>query len=743
MKTISNGHSDFIESLFSVAVLFVLLIFTVGILVVAPYSGFYFNPLNGQIEGVFANDEALLKTGDIIEQVGDISFTQFKSDRRLALFQGAIQGEVIPIKIIRDGEAITISWVFPGFTLQEFSSRLFNTWILGYAFWLAGFTAQLSIRPRDVRRRLFIAANYLIAIFLVSGNLSSTHLWEGSTVLHIAAWLMMPVFLQLHWEFPRPLGKTSKFFWNAFYATASLLALGELLHIVQRNLYAIGFMIAIVGSIILLFAHLFVHKEERQTVVLLLFSIMIAFSSSIVTALALTWGRALYLGWFTIFSMPFMPLAYFYLINRRQLGGMETRVNRILSTYIFIILLGMALFVIVTSILQTNVAREFWAFIAMSSALIASLVTIRFLPNFQAFVDQRLFGITLPYKDLTETYSSRIATCENLPSLLSLLENAVFPSLLIRQYAFLQTNDKHINLLLAKDLPNDVFDVDFLRQNAGNYLPNLSPQDGWLRLILPLKVGDTTLGFWLLGKRDPDDLYPQVEIPILQSLADQTAIALSNILTNEKLLKLYQSDIQRTELERQNLAHELHDSVLTQLALLHNSLNENTLPLGFHNAYEELKRRLREIVTSLRPPMLTYGLALAITDLAESLMERSADKLKVIVNLQASEERLPESIEAHLYRIVQEACENVLRHAQARQITISGLLSPTHAELCIEDNGKGFKAESLFELNELLAQNHFGLAGMKERAHLIGATIEFKSQLQVGTQINISWMHKD
>ena len=366
----------------------------------------------------------------------------------------------------------------------------------------------------------------------------------------------------------------------------------------------------------------------------------------------------------------------------------------------------------------------------MGSAFLASLSTITFLPRFQAFVDQRLFGIKLPYQGLPETYSSRIATCENLPSLLALLENEVFPSLLVRQYAFVQLNDERLKALLAEGIPKDAFDADS------------TAQKDWVRLTLPLKVGDTILGFWFLGKRDPDDLYPQVEIPILQSLANQTAFALSNILKTEQLLKLYQSDIKRADLERQNLAHELHDSVLNQLAILHNSLNENTLPLGFLSAYEELKRRLREIVSNLRPPMLTYGLALAITELAESLMERNAGKLNVTVNLQASEERLPESIEAHLYRIVQEACENVLRHAHASHLTISGSLAPTQAVLYIEDNGIGTKAISQFELNELLEQNHFGLAGMQERAHLIGATIEFKSQPQVGTQVKVSWTSK-
>lgn len=739
MKTISNRHSDFIESLLSLAVLFVLLIFTFGILVAAPYSGFYFNPLNGQIESVFAADEALLKKGDFVEQVGDISFTQFKSDRRLVLFQEAIKGDIIPIKVTREEESITVSWVFPGFTLQEFSNRLFNSWILGYAFWMAGFTAQLSIRPRDSRRRLFITANYLVAIFLVSGNLSSFRLWESSTFLHIATWLMMPVFLQLHWEFPHPLGKTSKFFWSTLYIIASLLAVGELAHVLPRNLYAVGFLVALGGSIALLFAHLLFHKEERLIIALLLFSIFIAFSFSIVTALAVTLGSALYLGWFTIFSMPFMPLAYFYLINRRQLGGMETRVNRILSTYIFLILLGITLFVIVTSILQTNIAREFWAFIAMSSAFIASLVTIRFLPSFQAFVDQRLFGITLPYQNLPETYSSRIATCENLPGLLKLLENEIFPSLLIRQYAFLQATDKRLTVLLTKNTSHDTFDFDSLAQNTGRYLHNLSPQDGWLRLILPLKVGDATLGFWLLGKRDPDDLYPQVEIPILKSLADQTAIALSNIIQSNQLRDFYQDDIEAVENERRRISRGLHDDVLNELAAMRNSLDSKNLSPAFHETYEKIKLRVRETINDLRPSTLDQGLVHALQEYMEDLREKNPN-INIHVDIQATEERIPEKMEEHLYSIVREACTNALRHAKPKTLTLSGEISPEKVDLSIKDDGTGFDSNT--DLNALIANRHYGMANMKERSLIIRAIMEIKSTKESGTLIQLQWHQK-
>lgn len=735
MKTISNNRSEFIESLFSLGVLFVLLIFTFGILVAAPYSGFYFNPSNGQIEFVFADDESLVKMGDIIEQIGDISFTQFKSDRRLVLFQEAIKGEVIQIKVIREGEPITVSWVFPGFTLQEFSNRLFNAWILGYAFWLAGFTAQLSIRPRDVRRRLFIAANYLIAIFLVSGSLSSFHLWESSTFLHVSAWLMTPIFLQLHWEFPRLLGKTSKLFWGALYTIASLLALGEIAHVLPRNLYAFGFLVAILGSVILLLAHLLIHKEERQTVALLLFSIFIAFSFFIVAAVAVAFGTVLYLGWFTIFSMPFMPLAYFYLIYRRQLGGMETRVNRIISTYTFLILLGLVLFVIVISLLQTQIALEFWSFIAVGSAFLTSLSTIAFLPRFEAFVDQHLFGIKLPYQDLPEIYSSRIATCENLPNLFALLENEVFPSLLVRQYAFVQLNDEHLKALLTKGIPSDLFDT----QNARRTLPS-QPQEDWLRLTLPLKVGDTVLGFWFLGKRDPDDRYPQAEIPILQSLANQTAVAFSNILQTDQIRNIYQSDLEKIENERKRIARDLHDHVLNQIAAMRNSLDPQTLPPTFLETYEDIKLRVREIINDLRPTVLDHGLAFALREYIEDLREMHPN-INIIFNIQSGEDRIPEKMEEHIYYIVREACENALRHANARTVELSGVIAPGQVNLAIQDDGDGFASTG--EIKDLVANRHFGLATMKERAHLAGATLELHSQPQAGTQVKVIWIDKE
>lgn len=313
--------------------------------------------------------------------------------------------------------------------------------------------------------------------------------------------------------------------------------------------------------------------------------------------------------------------------------------------------------------------------------------------------------------------------------------------MLVRQYAFMRLSNNNLEALLTRNITADQLpgkkDIDGLTSRAGKYIPVFSSEKEWIRLILPLKAGDTFIGFWLLGRRDPDDIYPLAEIPILQAIANQTAIALSNIHHAEQLKTMYQSDIERYEKERMRLALELHDSVLNELAVLRTNLDENNISPKFQSSYEELTRRLREIVSDLRPPMLMYGLKPAIEELADNLMERSSDKIKIHVDIQAGEERVPENIEKHLYRIVQEGCENALRHAHAQRIGIFGMLTSQKIDLVIEDDGKGFDMPP--EMSSLLVNSHFGFAGMVERARLIDAEISFKSAPNMGLKIYITW----
>ncbi len=253
-------------------------------------------------------------------------------------------------------------------------------------------------------------------------------------------------------------------------------------------------------------------------------------------------------------------------------------------------------------------------------------------------------------------------------------------------------------------------------------------------------VQEDLLGFWLFGRRDPDDVYSSVEIPILQLFANQAAIALSNILQTERLRAMYQADITRHENERLSLARELHDSVLSELAGMLMNADMGTLPKNFREGYQALTQRLREIVSDLRPPMLNYGLKLAIEELADNLMDRTKDDVSVVVEIDSSGDRYPPDKEQHLFRIVQEACENAARHSHGKNIRISGQLRAEGVEIAIQDDGDGFElGKQNIELYDLLSERHFGLAGMFERAELIHAEIRIASRPGAGTRIAVAW----
>jgi two-component system, NarL family, sensor histidine kinase DegS len=252
-------------------------------------------------------------------------------------------------------------------------------------------------------------------------------------------------------------------------------------------------------------------------------------------------------------------------------------------------------------------------------------------------------------------------------------------------------------------------------------------------------VGDDLLGYWLLGRRDPDDIYSQIELPILQSLADQTAITLSNIIKTERLRTAYQADINRFEQERLRLALELHDSVLNEIAALLMKLDDRSLTPEFQKSYKDLIKHLRDIVRNLKPALLNYGLKHAFERLADNLMEQSDDKVHITVSFRADDSSYPEEVERHLFRMVQEACTNALRHAKPTEITIAGNQDAQGIELEVQDNGIGFNIDGRLDLNALLKSDHFGLKGIFERAELIGADVNIESALGKGTRVQVNW----
>jgi signal transduction histidine kinase len=743
-----------IEVLFSFAVLAVLLAYMYASFFEVPYCGFYFNPYDGEILDVYFDDgvsEALLE-GDVLEQVGQISWESYQMDTSLVLFEGVQPNQIVDIIVKREGLTLTIPWRFPGFNQREFIARLINIWWLGFIFWFFGMTIQLFVRPKDVRWRLFIAANYLTGLWLIFGSLSAKHVWGSSMLLHATTWLALPVYLQLHWIFPKPLGRMPRIVLPILYLLGFALAVAELMQILPRALYALGFLLTLLGSIILLVLHFIRQPAQRREVTQLAIAMLAALIPSILLSIVGIFGNVSASSPLALLFLPIMPGAYFYIAFRRQLGGLELRANRIISVYLFLILVGIFLLLFIPPANLLLISPEATTIVTMTIAICIVCVGILAFPKFQAFVEQRLLGVKLPFQNLQERYSERITTSASLEDLLQLLKDELVPSLFLRQFVFVHLVEGSPRILLTVGINKEKVpgeqNIAGLIQRVGTdrfYLS--SNQDRaypWVQLILPLKVGENLIGIWLLGRRDPDDIYPQAEIPILQSLANQTAIALSNILQAENLRSMYETNIDRYEQEKLRLAHDLHDRVLNDMAALLISGDAPILSPKFQQAYDALTERLREIVNDLRPPMLNFGLKLALEDFVENLRERSPNSIEIKVELKAdSEWRYPEIVETNAYRIVQQACENSLRHAHAKKIIVFGALYHDRFEVKVVDDGIGLDPEISLRRNDLLASRHFGLVGMLERANSIGAELNIASQPNQGTRIQLLWKSKE
>jgi signal transduction histidine kinase len=730
------------EILISLFVLFILFSYTYALLFLAPSPGFAFNNTNGRIVEVYTQPQEgmpTLQIGDVIKKIGPVSWETYQTDDKVLLFEGFQVGDIVEIIVDREGKTILIPWKFTGLTQNVLSTRLVNIWGLSFLFFFVGAAALALIRPRDILRNLFVAINYLTALWLIFGMLSHSHIWLSSGLLHASTWLLLPVYLHFHWLFPKPLKPLSKTFIVVFYLICLCFAIAEFFQLVYKSLYALAFLIALAGSFTLQVIHYKKHEDQRRDIKLLAIALAIAFLPPIVLGILIATGSAPHIAVIGLFSLPFMPLAYFYAIYRRSMGGLEIRLNRIISLYLFLILFGVALFITVIPLVSLNLQVENVLIISIVIILALVYTAISIYPKFQTFVEKRYLGIKLDSQTLQEEYISRIIASTSLNNLLHVLENEVFPSLLIRQYAFVQNTNGNLKALLTKnvsasEMPDETA-TNSLLERSGKFIPDFL-SDNWMRLILPLQVDDSLLGFFLLGQRDPDDLYHQTEIPILQAIANQTAIAFSNSLQAEQLKQMYELGIERYEEERKRLARDLHDSVLNELSDLRRNLGEH-ISADIQNSYEEVIQRLREIVNDIRSPMLMYGLAPAIKALAEELMQKTDNKLKVIVDLQTSEDRMPEKIEVHLFRVVQEACQNSLKHAQASSIKISGSIAPEKTHLLIEDDGIGFDIGETSDLGNILASRHFGLLGIVERAHVIGAKLKIEPKPH--TKIQIWW----
>ena len=257
-------------------------------------------------------------------------------------------------------------------------------------------------------------------------------------------------------------------------------------------------------------------------------------------------------------------------------------------------------------------------------------------------------------------------------------------------------------------------------------------------LLAPLSFRGRTLGAIVALDRleEGPDFYPEDERMLKAAAASAaTAVATVQSWAEERL----RQSLVAAESERARWARELHDTVLQGMGsrrLLLSSALKSGDPQRLSRAVEEGLRdvvrdidELRRLITELRPATLDQlGLASALGDLAGRVSH--AAEFELDTDLEVDAGRLGPELETVVYRLVQEALNNVVKHAGADRVQLRARIAEDRLDLLVSDDGRGFD----------LARKHsgFGLAGMRERVELTGGELQIESKPGAGTRVMAS-----
>lgn len=253
---------------------------------------------------------------------------------------------------------------------------------------------------------------------------------------------------------------------------------------------------------------------------------------------------------------------------------------------------------------------------------------------------------------------------------------------------------------------------------------------------IPLLYAREQIGDVLVAPRVGETGLSPIDRRLLDDLARQAGVAVHAVRVTAELQRSREQLVTTREEERKRLRRDLHDGLGPALAtmtlqadtargLVRNDPGEaETLLESLTQQAQTTMKEVRSLIHALRPPVLDdLGLEVAVRSLLTPLNQRDlATRLDVADGLPP----LSAAVELALYRITQEALNNVVKHAQAHKVSVRLAVDGAHVALEVADDGRGIATDRVAGV---------GLASMRERAEELGGTCVVESEVGGGTRV--------
>ncbi len=289
-----------------------------------------------------------------------------------------------------------------------------------------------------------------------------------------------------------------------------------------------------------------------------------------------------------------------------------------------------------------------------------------------------------------------------------------------------------LGVLISDARPLRLDDISQDPRSVG-FPPNHPPMGSFLGV--PVMTRGVAFGNLYLAEKQPGGGFTEEDEEITTLLAAQAAVAIENAGSVQR--DALRRAVQAQEVERRRLARELHDetgqaltSILLGLSAVERAESAEAARFAaraLRNLVVETLQNVRRLAVELRPSALDdFGLEPALRRLGQTV--REGGDLDVQVEARLGAHRLPADVETALYRIVQEALTNVVKHAGAAHVSIVLTRKQNSVLVMIEDDGRGFDATRP-------TVEGLGLLGMRERVELLDGSFQLEATPRAGTTL--------